>query len=276
MYYVGISGWSYEPWRGVFYPKGLKAKEELPYAAKAFTSIEVNGTFYGLKKPKDFHSWREQIPVGFPLTIKATRYITHIRRLKNIRTPVANFLASGPLALGPSLGPFLWQLPPNLVYEAEVMRDFFALLPQNGKAAKDLFKDCDSKVEGRSFTEIADETRLRHAVEIRNLSFARADFLALASDHNIALVQTDSSGIYPIVAEPTADFCYVRMHGLSSQQQEQGYQLEELKLWAKKIAAWSEGGDAFIYFDNEGKITAPGNAAEFLSLLSPQGVKIAW
>src|SRR5919107_1922375 len=132
---VGISGWRYAGWRGDFYPTGLAQRRELEYAAQRMTSIEINGSFYSLQRPSSYASWREQTPEGFVFAVKGGRFISHLKRLVDVETPLANFFASGVLALGPKLGPVLWQLPENLPYDAERLADFFDLLPRTTTAA---------------------------------------------------------------------------------------------------------------------------------------------
>ena len=133
---VGISGWRYAGWRGDFYPKGLAQRRELEYASQRLTSIEINGSFYSLQRPSSYASWRDETPDGFVFAVKGGRYVTHLKRLVDVETPLANFFASGVLALGPKLGPVLWQLPENLRFDADVLDAFFALLPRTtGEAA---------------------------------------------------------------------------------------------------------------------------------------------
>src|ERR1700692_2504075 len=132
---IGISGWTYPPWRGVFYPKELKQQDELCFAGRQFRTIEINGTFYGLQKPNSFDAWRDNTPEGFVFSVKAPRFITHLQRLRGVETSVANFLASGLLRLGPKLGPILWQFPPNLKFDPDIFETFLALLPHDNEHA---------------------------------------------------------------------------------------------------------------------------------------------
>src|SRR5665213_502472 len=132
---IGISGWTYPPWRGVFFPEKVSQKRELEFAASTFRTIEINGTFYSLQRPSSYQSWAERTPEDFMFSVKGSRYITHLRRLREIETPLANFFASGILKLGPKLGPILWQFPPSFRYSPELMEDFFALLPGDTNAA---------------------------------------------------------------------------------------------------------------------------------------------
>ena len=168
---IGISGWTYKPWRGDFYPEGLPHKRELAYASSIFNSIEVNGTFYGLQRPKAFADWAEATPADFVFAVKGSRYITHMLKLKNVGTPLANFFASGVLRLRDKLGPILWQFPPQLGFDAERFAAFFALLPRDSGAALALARRHDERLDGRAWLEIDHVRPLRHAVEIRHPSF---------------------------------------------------------------------------------------------------------
>src|SRR4051794_28508275 len=162
---IGISGWTYAPWRGVFYPRGLPHSRELTYAARHFAAIEINGTFYGLQRPEAFARWRDDTPDDFVFAVKGSRYITHMLKLKNAETPLANFLASGILRLGPKLGPLLWQFPPQMRFDAERFEQFFRLLPHDTDAASALARRHDHRLDGRSALKSDVATDLRHAVE---------------------------------------------------------------------------------------------------------------
>ncbi|MEG6508249.1 DUF72 domain-containing protein [Methyloligella sp. 2.7D] len=274
---IGISGWTYKPWRGVFYPDGLTQKRELEYASRQFRSIEINGTFYGLQRPESFARWREETPEGFVFSVKAPRYITHLRRLREVEAPVANFLASGLFNLKEKLGPILWQFPPNMKFEAERFEDFFKLLPHDTQAASKLAKRHDDKVTGRAVLTPDKSRPMRHAVEIRHDSFRNPAFVALLRKYRIALVCADTVD-WPRLMDVTADFIYCRLHG-SEELYASGYDDEALKDWARRIRAWAKGGepkdaervcgeadlrktgrDVFVYFDNDRKVLAPKNA----------------
>src|SRR5215212_4720379 len=175
---IGISGWTYAPWRGVFYPKGLPQKHELSYAARHFRSIEINGTFYGLQRPESFARWREETPDDFVFAIKGSRYITHMLKLRNVETPLANFIASGLLRLGPKLGPILWQFPPNFRFDAERIEAFLKLLPHDTKAAARYGRRHDDRLKAPAWLK-SDERRMRHAFEIRNETFRSRAFIDL-------------------------------------------------------------------------------------------------
>jgi uncharacterized protein YecE (DUF72 family) len=274
---IGISGWTYAPWRGVFFPKGLVQKQELAYAAGRFRSIEVNGTFYGTQRPESYAHWAEETPEGFVFALKGPRYITHILRLQEIEVPLANFLASGPLRLGPKLGPILWQFPPSFKFDPDLFESFLALLPHDTEAAAALAKRHEARMDGRVWTKIDAKRRLRHAVEIRHDSFRSLDFIALLRRHKVALVCADTVA-WPRLMDLTADFVYCRLHG-SEELYASGYDDAALDRWAYLVRNWAEGKDpedaeraagpskprasgrdVFVYFDNDIKVRAPFDA----------------
>lgn len=275
---VGISGWTYAPWRGVFYPADLPHKRELAFAAEHFRSIEINGTFYGLQRPESFARWDEETPEGFVFAIKGSRYITHMLKLKGAETPLANFMASGPLRLGPKLGPILWQFPERMTFNAERFESFLSLLPRNTEEALALARKHDERVDGRAWLEADSKRPMRHAVEIRHQSFCTGEFIELLRRYNVALVCADTPE-WPLLMDLTADFVYCRLHG-SEQLYSSGYDEAALDLWAQRARTWAQGGEAsdatrvlpptrpraggrdvYIYFDNDAKVHAPFNAA---------------
>ena len=281
---IGISGWTYPPWRGVFYPKALKQKDELPYAARQFRTIEINGTFYGMQRPKSFDAWRDGTPEGFVFSLKAPRFITHMQRLRGVETSVANFLASGLLRLGPKLGPILWQFPPNLKFDPELFETFLSLLPHDTEHAAALAQKHDSKMNGRNWCKADARRAVRHAVEIRHESFRNKAFIALLRRYKIALVCADTVE-WPRLMDLTADFIYCRLHG-SEQLYASGYDLPAIEAWANRVRLWSRGSepadaeragpparprktgrDVFLYFDNDLKVKAPANAAQLVKRL---------
>jgi uncharacterized protein YecE (DUF72 family) len=189
---IGLSGWTYAGWRGVFYPKDLPQKQELSYAAERFPAIEVNGTFYGLQKPDSFGHWREETPRDFVFAVKGSRYITHLLRLKDVEVPLGNFFASGLLRLGPKLGPILWQFPPQMKFDAERFEAFLTLLPHDTSEAGALARRHDARLNKRDWLESDVDKPLRHAVEIRHESFHDPAFIRLLRRHKIALVCADT------------------------------------------------------------------------------------
>jgi uncharacterized protein YecE (DUF72 family) len=283
--FIGISGWRYPPWRGVFYPAGLPQYRELEYASRALPTIEINGTFYSLQRPESFKRWYEETPPGFMFSVKGARYITHIRRLRDIEAPLANFFASGLFNLHEKLGPILWQFPPNFRYDFEKMKDFFELLPQDTKQALSLARRRESRMAGRVRLAIDAVRPLRHAVEIRNDSFLDESFPHLLREHNIALVVADTAGKWPYREDVTADFVYLRLHG-DKELYASGYTDEALTRWAARIQAWRNGSqpddahlisadpppghhprDVFCYFDNDVKVKAPFDAQHLIAKL---------
>jgi uncharacterized protein YecE (DUF72 family) len=274
---IGISGWTYKPWRGTFYPAELPQNRELAYAAALFGSIEINGTFYSLQRPESFAAWAAQTPDNFVFAIKGPRYITHLRRLKEIEAPLANFLASGILRLGAKLGPLLWQFPPYFRFDPGRLEGFFALLPRDTEAAAALARRHDEWMTGRAWTETDASLPLRHAMEIRHPSFATPAFIELLRAHGIALVCADAVA-WPRLMDLTADFVYCRLHG-SEVLYTSGYDDDALDRWAARVAAWARGEEAgdvervidapgpsrpardvFVYFDNDVKVRAPFDA----------------
>jgi uncharacterized protein YecE (DUF72 family) len=245
-------------------------------------SIEINGTFYGLQRPESFARWAEETPEDFQFAIKGSRYITHIRRLREIETPLANFFASGLLRLGPKLGPLLWQFPPNFRFEEDRFAGFLALLPRDTEAASALARRHDRRLPGRAVLRAAAKRPLRHAVEIRHESFAVPAFIQLLRAHRVALVCADRVA-WPRLMDVTSDFVYCRLHG-SEELYASGYDAASLDRWADRVVAWARGGepedaervidragprrakrDVFVYFDNDRKVRAPVDA-EGLSL----------
>src|ERR1700748_1119662 len=169
--HIGISGWRYKGWRGVFYPKKLPQRRELEFASKRFDTIELNGSFYSLQRPQSFLQWMAETPQNFTFAIKGSRYITHMLRLRNVEGPLANFFAQGLLHLGTKLGPILWQLPPHFTFDPARFEQFFALLPRTLEQAAELARNHDDRLKDRSWFQVREDARLRHALEIRHESF---------------------------------------------------------------------------------------------------------
>jgi uncharacterized protein YecE (DUF72 family) len=274
---IGISGWTYPPWRGVFYPKEVKQKNELQYASNTFNSIEINGTFYSLQRPTSFEKWAAETPDDFVFSVKAPRFITHIRRLKDAKAPLANFLASGLFRLGAKLGPILWQLPPNYIWRPEVLEDFFMLLPHDTEKAAALARKHDDWVTGRAALKPDAHRPMRHAMEIRHASFVTPEFIELLRKYNVALVCADTVE-WPRLMDVTSDFMYCRLHG-SEVLYASGYDDAALDQWTTRVHAWARGTepvdaervikensppaaarDVFVYFDNDAKVRAPFDA----------------
>lgn len=257
---VGIGGWTYEPWRGVFYPEGLKHARELEFASRAVTSIEVNGTFYRTQTPKTFKSWADQVPDGFVFALKAVRYATNRRVLAEAGESIQAFVNSGLVELGDKLGPINWQFAGTKKFDPDDFGAFLALLPE--------------KVDG---------VTLRHAVEVRHESFCCPEFIALARKHNVAVVIADSPD-YPAIGDLTADFVYARLQDAKAEV-ETGYDEKALGTWQVRAGQWARGEpadgiptygdkagkkgkrDCFIYMINGAKERAPAAAMALLEKL---------
>ncbi len=259
--YVGIGGWNYEPWRGVFYPKGLAQAKELEYAASHLTSIEINSTFYGSQKPESFRKWASSAPDGFLFSVKGPRFATNRRVLAEAGDSVKRFLDSGVTELRDRLGPLLWQFAPTKKFDAADFGKFLELLPAN--------------YDGR---------RLRHVIEIRHPSFCTPDFIALVRAAGAAIVFTDHAA-YPSLADATGDFVYVRLQR-GQDSIPTAYPEKVLDAWAKRLRLWAQGQapkdlprveaadgnkpaprDVFVYVIHEGKIRAPAAAMALIELL---------
>lgn len=281
---IGVSGWRYKGWRGVFYPPKLAQRRELEFASRAFNSVEINGTFYSLQRPASFETWRAETPDDFLFAVKGSRFITHMKKLRAIDGALANLLASGLLALGPKLGPMLWQFPPAMRFDRERFAAFFQLLPRSTRAAARLAKRCDERMLGRSVLRAKLDLPMRHAVEIRDESFCTPEFIDLLREHDIGLVVADTVE-WPLLLDVTSNFVYVRLHG-SEQLYVSGYEADAIERWAQRVVQWARGQtppaldeqgerarrvsphvakqeprDVFVYFDNDAKVRAPADAA---------------
>jgi uncharacterized protein YecE (DUF72 family) len=280
---IGISGWTYASWRGAFFPRGLPQRSELAYASWIFPTIEINGTFYGLQKPDTFAACAEQVPDDFVFAVKGSRFITHIKRARDVSVPLANFFASGLLRLGPKLGPILWQFPPNFRFDPDVMRAFLSLLPRDTAAAARLARKHDQRIKARACLKADVERPIRHAIEIRHKSFVSAEFIELLREFDAALVCADTVA-WPRLMDLTSDFVYCRLHG-STELYRSGYDAGAIDEWAKRIRAWVMGApmcdgkfaalpddsqkprDVFVYLDNTDKLRAPLDAQALMRKL---------
>ena len=265
---VGISGWRYPAWRGDFYPKGLPQRRELEYAGEHLTSIEINGSFYSLQRPTSYAAWRAAVPDDFVFAVKGPRYVSHLKRLKDVEVPLANFFASGVLALGPKLGPVLWQLPENFRFDAGVLEAFLSGLPRTTIAAAELAQRHDDKVpDDRALTAAEVDRPIHYALEFRSSTFATAEATDLLRRHEVATVLADTAGRWPRVEQDTGPLRYARLHG-DQELYASGYTDRALDAWAERCRGWAESGqDVFVYFDNDMKGYAPHDAMGLIERL---------
>ncbi len=247
--YVGVSGWTYAPWRGDFYPKGLAQAKELAYASSKLTSIEINGSFYALQKPASYAKWRDQTPDDFVFAVKGSRFISHMKKLGDVGEALEKFFGSGLYELGPKLGPVLWQLPETFRYDGDRLASFFAQVPRH----------------------TPDGGRVRHALEFRSKTFDNPEALAMLREHDVACVLADTAGRWPKVDADTSDFRYLRLHG-DKELYTSGYGAPALDAWADKVRAWSQEKDVFVYFDNDVKGYAPHDAQALIGRLAQPGL----
>lgn len=280
---LGTAGWVFEPWRRSYYPEGLKQKDELAYSSARLGNIEINATFYSHQKAASFQNWASQTPDGFVFTVKGHQLVTHIKRLKDVELPLANFFASGVMALGAKLGPFCWQLPGNSKYDPERMETFLRLLPQTPEALVALASKTDYG-KNPPFLDATGITRVRHAIEVRHESFADPRFIAQLRAHNVALVVADTAD-WPYT-DQTADFAYARLQGAPGAESYTPAQRDQRAGWLK---AWSEGAvadgaplvapaeaaaadrDVFAFFVSTDKEHAPHNARAVMETLGLKG-----
>jgi uncharacterized protein YecE (DUF72 family) len=285
---IGISGWRYPPWRGRFYPEDLPQRLELHYASRQLDTIEINGSFYSLQRPESWRSWYRDTPRGFVFAVKAPRFITHVRRLREMEKPLANFLASGVLELREKLGPMLWQFPPNLKYDDELFDAFLSLLPRDSEQAAAMARTHDSHIKHVGELSTDRKRRLRHAIEVRHESFADPAFIKLLRRHRVGLVISDAATKWPKLQDVTAGFVYLRLHG-DKVLYASGYSDAALDDWARRIRTWMSGRqprnaehrasrqtpaarksrDVYCYFDNDAKVRAPFDALKLRGRLPP-------
>lgn len=256
---VGIGGWNYPPWRGTFYPKGLAQARELEFAGRALGSIEINATYHRLQKPESFRKWADQTPDDFRFAVKAWQFATVKRDLAEGRPLIEKFLNSGFTELKAKLGPILWQFRPTKKFEAEDFSAFLELLPKS-----------------------LDGVALRHALEVRNESFVTPEFVKLARKHGAAIVLADSDK-YPMIADATADFVYMRLQR-TQEKVPTGYPPKALADWKARAEAFASGGspadlsmldkapakkkrEVFVYFISGAKVRAPAAATALIELL---------
>lgn len=279
---VGISGWTYEAWRGVFYPPGLDRADELGFAARQFRTIEISSTFYATHRPNEFANWTDQVPADRVFAVKGSRSVTHILRLREPLIALADFVASGVLRLGTHLGPIVWQLPANLPFDESRMAFFLGLLPRDTVAAAALGQTYARCVCAPTTLAVAFNRPIRHAIEVRHHSFRCQAFIDLLRDYGVALVSGDSL-IGPRVADLTADFVYCRLLG-PDPLSPACYDTAALAAWAQRAKLWAAGQepddldriggkartcarDVFMILDNQRRIRDPANALELMRQL---------
>ncbi len=242
---IGVGGWTFEPWRSNFFPKGLPNNKELSYASRQLTAIEVNGTYYSTFKPATFAKWRDETPDGFVFSLKANRFATNRKLLASAGESIARFVGSGISELGDKLGPLVWQFMPNKQFDAQDFEAFLKLLPKS--------------VDGRP---------LRHVLDVRHSSFLSPEYLALARRYGCATVHTDSEK-FPAIADAQTDLAYIRLMR-SEAQRPTGYPTQTLAQWAQGARAWTGRGparDCFIFVINGAKERAPAAALELIRQL---------
>lgn len=264
---IGTSGWLYPPWRGEFYPPKLAHRHELEYLSSQLNSVEINGTFYSLQRPASFGRWHDQTPEDFTFAVKGPRFVTHMKKLNDVATPLANFYASGVLALGAKQGPFLWQLPPTLGFDAGRLATFFAQLPRSTGEAAWLARRHDDRMTDRALTRTDADRPLRHALEVRHKTFVTPAFTELLREHAVAMVIADTAGRWPMIREVTSELVYLRLHG-DVELYTSGYTEAALDAWAAAIRIWlADGLDVQVHFDNDVKVRAPFDAMSLAARL---------
>ena len=293
---LGISGWSYDSWRGTFYPDDLPKRQQLAYASRRFNSIEINGSFYALQRPDTYRTWYEETPHGFRFAVKGSRFITHNKKLKNVEIPLANFLASGVLLLKEKLGPIVWQCSPHLTFDQPRLTAFLELLPRHTETAARLAAKHDRRLHGRSWIQTDQKRRLHHALEVRHESFWVPAFARLARRYGTAIVFSHSAD-WPYTEELTAGYVYLRLHG-SPETYASSYADAALDWWAERIRTWQSAAqpidaariadrqpprrksrDVYVYFDNDKQAHAPTDAhrlAARLELTSGTPPQVDW
>ena len=260
-FHVGVGGWTFAPWRGVFYPKGLTHAKELEYASRQLTSIEINGTYYGSQKPESFRKWARETPDGFVFSVTGPRFAVNRRVLKEAGDSIKHFFNTGVTELGDRLGPILWQFAPTKKFDEADFGGFLELLPQT-----------------------FDGARVRHVVEVRNPSFCTPAFVAFLRKFSVPVVFAEHA-TYPAIADLVGDFVYARLQ-MGQDDEKLGYPLKALDAWAKRTRTWASGGqpddltyvdkatapktprDVFVYFIHEGKVKAPAAAMALLERLA--------
>jgi uncharacterized protein YecE (DUF72 family) len=242
---VGIGGWVFPPWRGTFYPKEVKQADELAYASRQVTAIEINGTFYRLQTPESYRRWHDEAPDGFVFSLKGSRFITHRNDLSTAAPFMERFFASGMIELGPKLGPILWQFMPSLQFDEKNVAAFLEALPKR----------------------LGNRT-LRHVLEVRNESFTHPAFARLMEKHEAAIAWVEDPKV-PLIETVTTDFVYARLRQCSDDEPT-GYSPQALAAIAERFQTYAKvGHDCFVYFINGAKVRAPHAAMALIRQLEP-------
>jgi uncharacterized protein YecE (DUF72 family) len=283
--YTGVSGWNYDEWKNHFYPQKLAKRRWLEYISQQLDSVEHNGTFYSLQKPDSYQRWYDRTDDNFCFALKGPRYITGLKRLTDVKAPLANFLASGPLVLEEKLGPMLWQLPASFHFDRDRLKTFLQLLPRDTHEAAELAKQYDQNLKNEPAFGSGKKRRIRHAIEFRHESCFCDECIKLLQDHGVALVFSDNPGKWPYYEDVTAGFVYLRLHG-HEELYHSNYDENALQRWADRIRTWMNGNqpddavlatdrtpprrkqrDVYIYFDNTDAGHAPFNAQRLTEIL---------
>lgn len=276
---VGTSGWTYDSWQDGFFPAGLARRRRLEYLSSRLDTAEVNGTFYSLQRASTFRGWAAATPEDFRFAVKGSRFITHMKRLAGVQEALGRFLASGVLALGPQLGPLLWQLPPNLAWDPERIEAFLRLLPRSTGEAAGLARPHADRVRD-PWTVVNEDRPLRHALEVRHPSFRDPAVVRFLREQGVTLVVSDGAGTFPRFDDVTSDLVYVRLHG-DTELYRSAYDDDALATWADRVRAWAAGRapvsadtiapddpapeapagrEVLVYFDNDAAGHAPHDA----------------
>ena len=264
---VGLSGWQYDSWRGDFYPAGLAKRRWLEHVGERFPTVEVNGSFYSLQRPERYRAWRAAVPDDFRFAVKGGRYLTHMLRLRNVGTALANFFASGPLELGPTLGPVLWQLPEAFVPTPEVLDAFLAGLPRTHGAAAALAGRHDAKVREPSTVTEDPALPIAHVLEVRNADAVSPAHLEVLRAHRTALADSHAGDFPRLRADTGAPLAYLRLHG-APRTYHDGYSPQALGGWARVVREHVDAGrDVWVYFDNDAERHAPWDAERLQRLV---------
>ncbi|PZF54951.1 DUF72 domain-containing protein [Curtobacterium sp. MCSS17_008] len=264
---VGLSGWQYDSWRGDFYPAGLAKRLWLGYVGEHFPTVEVNGSFYALQRPERYRSWRRSVPEGFRFALKGGRYLTHMLRLRDTGTAMANFFASGPLELGAALGPVLWQLPERDVPTPAVLDRFLAALPRTHGEAAAVATGHDDKVRDPATTTDDPARPLHHVLEVRNPGAVSDDHLAVLRAHRTALADSHAGDFPRFRVDTGAPLAYLRLHG-APRTYHDGYSPQALGAWARTVRRHVDAGrDVWVFFDNDAEQHAPWDAGRLQRLV---------